>query len=261
MAKPKFRFILSFDFDGTLVHPEGEFRFHPGLGDMLRVLRGQGAAWLINTGRSLEQTLQGLGQYGIFQEPDFIIAQECEIYKPGFFSRWTDYGSWNRQARRAHEHFLRDHKQFLGDVKRHVETSTKGQFMDGELGQVGIVAHSDEELDQVCAIIDQHRTQAPGIGYQRNGVYLRFSDSRFSKGSALGELARLLELNPSQCFAAGDNHNDLSMLDTRVAHMIACPGNALEPVKAHVKNQGGFIAQGTASYGMIEALQHFFAAR
>ena len=261
MAKPKFRFILSFDFDGTLVHPEGEFRFHPALGDMLRVLRNQGAAWLINTGRSLQQTLTGLGQYGIFQEPDFIIAQECEIYKPGFFSKWTDYGSWNRQARRAHEHFVRDHKQFLADVKRHVETETKGQFMEGELGQVGIVAHSDEELDQVCTIIDQHRNLAPTIGYQRNGVYLRFSDSKFSKGSALEELARLLELNASHCFAAGDNHNDLSMLDTRVARMIACPGNALPPVKAHVQKQGGFVAEGIASCGMIEALQHYFAPK
>ena len=261
MAKPKYRFILSFDFDGTLVHPEGEFRFHPGLGDMLRVLRGQGAAWVINTGRSLGQTLAGLGQYGIFQEPDFIIAQECEVYKPGFFSRWTDYGSWNRNARRAHEHFLRDHKQFLADIKRHVETETKGEFMEGDLGQVGIVAHSDEELDRVCAIVDRHRERVPDVGYQRNGIYLRFSHSGYSKGTALGELARLLELTPNECFAAGDNHNDLSMLDTRVARMIACPGNALDPIKMHVQRQGGFVAQGIASSGMIEALRHYFAAR
>ncbi|MFZ4596925.1 MAG: hypothetical protein ACOYOF_21935 [Verrucomicrobiaceae bacterium] len=48
------------------------------------------------------------------------------------------------------------------------------------------------------------------------------------------------------------------MLDLSVARMIACPGNALPPVKAHVREQGGFIAQGIASTGMMEALQHFF---
>lgn len=261
MARPKYSFILSFDFDGTLVHPEGEMRFHPGLGDMIRMLRGQGAAWVINTGRSLGQTLAGLAQYGIYQEPDFVIAQECEVYRPGFFSRWTDYGSWNRNAKKAHGSFLREHRVFLANIKEHVHAHTKGSFMEDELGQVGIVAHNDEELDQICVIIDRHRQQVPALGYQRNGVYLRFAHSDYSKGTALGELARLLGLTANECFAAGDNHNDLSMLDRRVARMIACPGNALAPIKAHVHGQGGFVAQGIASYGMIEALQHYFAAR
>lgn len=261
MAKSRFRFILCFDFDGTLVHPEGEFRFHPALGDMIRGLRQQGAAWVINTGRSLGQTLQGLAQYGIFQDPDFIIAQECEVYKPGFFSSWTDFGPWNRHARKAHERFLRENRSFLADIKKHVEQQTRGEYMEGDLGQVGIVAHSEEELDQVCAVIEEHRRSAPEVGYHRNGIYLRFSHAAYSKGTALGELCRLLELTSNDCFAAGDNHNDLSMLDSRFARMIACPGNALEPIKHHVRNQGGFVANGVASNGMIEALRHFFAAK
>lgn len=261
MATPKYRFILCFDFDGTLVHPEGEFKFHPAMGDALRLLRQQGAAWVINTGRSLGQTLQGLGQYGIFQEPDFIIAQECEIYKPGFFSRWKDYGSWNNQARKAHDRFRRDHKAFLDHVKAVVETQTDGEFMEGDGGELGIVASSDEELDRVCALIEQHRQQAPDVGYQRNGIYLRFAHAKYSKGSALAELTRLLSLTANDCFAAGDNHNDVSMLDTRVARMIACPGNALPPIKHHVTRQGGFVANGVASTGMIEALRHFFGGQ
>ncbi len=257
----KHRFILCFDFDGTLVHPEGEFRFHPALGEMLRGLRGQGAAWVINTGRSLDQTLVGLAQNNVFQEPDFIIAQEGEIYRPGFFSRWTDFGPWNGAARRAHERFMRAHRPFLREIKRHVEEETKGQFMEGDAGQVGIVAHSEEELDQICAVIARHQQQAPEVGYHRNGVYLRFSHATISKGTALTELARLLNLTANECFAAGDNHNDVTMLDTRVARMIACPGNSLEPIKLHVRGQGGFVANGTASMGMMEALQHYFGGR
>ncbi len=79
MAARKPTFILCFDFDGTLIHPDSDPVFHPTLGQMIQQLRGQGAAWVINTGRSLAQTLQGLAQHGIYMEPDFIIAQECDI--------------------------------------------------------------------------------------------------------------------------------------------------------------------------------------
>ena len=106
-------FLLSFDFDGTLVHPESDPIFHPALGDMIRGLRQQGAAWVINTGRSLSQTLLGLAQYGVFMEPDYLIARECDIYRPGTFRRWTDYGPWNRQARQAHDRFVKDHSSFF----------------------------------------------------------------------------------------------------------------------------------------------------
>jgi len=261
MADPKFRFILCFDFDGTLVHPEGaDLRFHPTLGEMIRGLRAQGAAWVINTGRTLEQTLQGLGQYGILMEPDFIIAQECDIHRPGFFSRWTDFGPWNKQARKAHARFMKDHAAFFTLLKKLITAETKAEFLEGDFGQVGIVASTDEEMDELCAFIEEQRLQLPDLGYQRNGIYLRFSHADYSKGTALGELARLLKLTPELTFAAGDNFNDLSMLDTRFARMIACPGNALPPIKAHVQRQGGYLANGEASLGMMEALTHFFTA-
>ncbi|WP_395738468.1 HAD family hydrolase [Prosthecobacter sp.] len=258
MAAPKHRFILCFDFDGTLVHPESEPIYHPGFGQMIQLLRSQGAAWVINTGRSLSQTLQGLAQYGIFYEPDFIIAQESDIYKPGFFSRWTDYGSWNRQARRAQERFAKDHQQSLLAIRHMVETQTNASFITGSAGEMGIVGSNDLELDGICAYIDTHARQYPEIGYHRNGIYLRFSHSGYSKGTALSELARLLGLDSSACFAAGDNFNDLSMLDPRHARMIACPSNSVEPVKQIVRSYGGYIASRPASEGMMEALTHFF---
>lgn len=258
MAAVKHRFILSFDFDGTLVHPQSDPVFHPGLGQMIQLLRSQGAAWVINTGRSLGQTMDGLAQHGIFMDPDFIIAQECEIYKPGFFSAWKDSGKWNREAKRAHERFVKDHRTALDAIKQFVSTTTQADWIEDGDGGIGIVGKQDAEMEKVCQFIDQQAQQAPDIGYQRNGIYLRFSHSGYSKGTALSELARQLGLNAAACFAAGDNYNDLSMLDTRHAHMIACPGNALEPVKDIVRSRGGFVATRYASEGMMEALTHFF---
>lgn len=261
MAKPPPSLLLCFDFDGTLVSHETEPPFHPALGDLLRDFRSRGAVWVVNTGRSLQQTLVGLAQHHIFMLPDYIIAQECEIYRPGFFKSWTDFGSWNRKARHAHERFLEVHQQFLGAVKTHVETQTKAEFLHGDLGQVGIVAEDDAELDGICTVIEAWHEKQPDIGYHRNGRYLRFSHADYSKGTALRELGRLLGVPRERIFAGGDNYNDLTMLDARIAGSVACPVNALEPVKEQVLAHGGHVASRPASEGMLEALQHFYLKR
>lgn len=258
MSRPPPSLLLCFDFDGTLVNHEGEPPFHPALADMLRDFRRRGAAWVVNTGRGLGQTLEGLASHNIFMLPDFIIAQECEIYRPGFFRPWKAFGSWNRKARAAHSHFVERHRTFLADMQQHVTRNTTAEFLMGDFGQVGIVAKDEAELDGICAVIDRQHTVHADIGYHRNGRYLRFSHADYSKGTALRELSRLLGLPPERVFAAGDNFNDLTMLDQRVAAHIACPGNALEPVKAHVKAARGFVSEKPASEGMIEALEHFF---
>ena len=258
MAKPPPSLLLCFDFDGTLVHHEGELAFHPGMGDMLRELRRRGAAWVVNTGRSLQQTLEGVSQHNLFMLPDYIIAQECEVYRPGFFRAWTDYGSWNRKARAAHEQFMSNHAAFIRDMREHVAGNTKAEFLLGNFGEVGIVAVDEPELDEICKVIEQRRARQPDIGYHRNGRYLRFSHADFSKGTALRELGRLLNVPRDRIFAAGDNYNDLPMLDVGIATNIACPSNALEPIKEHVRERGGFVATKPASEGMMEALQHFF---
>ncbi len=261
MAKLPPTLLLCFDFDGTLVHHESELQYHPDMTDLLREFRERGAAFVVNTGRSLTQTLEGLAQHGIFVTPDYIIAQECELYRHGFWRAWTDFGNWNRRARAAHDHFVDKHAGFLRFMREHVESSTHAEFLMGDFGQVGIIAIDEPELDAICEIIEQRRTADPDIGYHRNGRYLRFSHADFSKGTTLRELGRLINVPPARIFAAGDNHNDLSMLDVSIAANIACPSNALEPVKFHVRERGGFVASRPASEGMMDALHHFFPER
>lgn len=259
MAKPAPQLLLCFDFDGTLINHESDPHFHPRLGEILKNFQSRGIAWVINTGRSLSQTLEGLAQHNIFLNPDFIIARECEIYQPGFFSPWKDMGDWNRRAHEVHDQFVTKHSKFLNAMRDFVTSETKAEFLLGDLGNVGIVAQNDEELDGICKIIAERSEDDHEISYHRNGRYLRFSHKGYSKGTALQELARQLNLDRDQVFAAGDNYNDLSMLESSVAKYIACPVNALAPIKDHVSSVGGFVASKPASEGMIEALKFFFS--
>jgi hydroxymethylpyrimidine pyrophosphatase-like HAD family hydrolase len=97
----------------------------------------------------------------------------------------------------------------------------------------------------------------PHFHYHRNTVYVRFCHAGYSKGSALGELQRLLGIPPGQTFAAGDHLNDIPMLDGKYARMTACPGNSVDDVKSVVRSAGGFVATGKCSSGVVEALKHF----
>ena len=110
----------------------------------------------------------------------------------------------------------------------------------------------------ICEWIDQAAPAWPDLGYQRNSIWLRFTHQAYHKGSALQEVRRLLNLGPEFTFAAGDNFNDLSMLQHSVAHGIASPANAIPEVAAHVASLGGYLSSEDSTLGMVDALHHYF---
>jgi hydroxymethylpyrimidine pyrophosphatase-like HAD family hydrolase len=105
--------------------------------------------------------------------------------------------------------------------------------------------------------IEEARDPESKFHYQRNTIYLRFCHADYHKGAALAELARLIDIPRENIFAAGDHHNDVSMLNGEVAAMPACPANAIEEVKAAVRNAGGYVAQREHGAGVHEALRYF----
>src|SRR5205823_14168892 len=124
-------------------------------------------------------------------------------------------------------------------------------------GLAGLIAASEEEMDRVTEFIEGARAKEPKFNYQRNTIYLRFCHADYHKGAALAELARLIDIPRESIFAAGDHHNDISMLDGEVAGVPACPANAIEEVKAAVRSAGGYVAQREHGAGVREALRHF----
>jgi hydroxymethylpyrimidine pyrophosphatase-like HAD family hydrolase len=112
-------------------------------------------------------------------------------------------------------------------------------------------------MDRITDFIRQARAGHPKLDYQRNGIYLRFCHADYHKGATLAELARLLDIARENIFAAGDHHNDVSMLDGTFAAMPSCPANAIPEVQSAVSNAGGYVAQKDHGAGVHEALLHF----
>jgi len=252
------QYALSFDFDGTL-HAPG-YPLHLTLFDHLEGLRRKGdAVWGINTGRSLMQTLEGIGETRFPFLPDFIVAREREIYVPGKFGRWQPLENWNKRCEKDHGKLFRKGKKLLKQFRAYVETQSEAEWIEVKGDPAGIIAQSESEMGLLVEEINRHIDQIPSLSYQRNTVYLRFGHESYHKGSAFAELCRLWDIPVERRFAIGDGHNDFGMLDTSLVGMIATLQNAHDDIKQHVEKQGGYRTKEFVSKGTIEALEHYFA--
>jgi hypothetical protein len=72
-----------------------------------------------------------------------------------------------------------------------------------------------------------------------------------------------LHVTAAETFAAGDHLNDLPMLSRQYAHWLAAPANAIDIVKATVRQQGGHVSELMCGHGVAEGLHYhgnrFFA--
>jgi HAD superfamily hydrolase (TIGR01484 family) len=251
--------LLCFDFDGTLVDSPSDPYDIARLEEFITHMQRRGAAWGINTGRSLYHTLEGLKEHGFRLVPDFIVARECEIYHPNEFKRWVDLGDWNRRCAADHKRFYKAHAKFFKRLAKHLETEVRGaKFISDDSEPAGVYANDHAIMGRVCAWIDAQKAEWPELGWQRNDVWLRFSHEGYSKGTALLEIRRVTGVGAEFTFAAGDNFNDLPMLQPHIALGIACPSNALPEIREHVVSVGGYVASEAATAGICEAIQHYF---
>jgi HAD superfamily hydrolase (TIGR01484 family) len=250
--------LLSTDFDGTLVAHDSDPVLHPGCMQLIADLQKNGARWAINTGRSVELLESGLLDFDFPVHPDFILTSERDVFRRGDNGQqWEAFGDWNERCARAHEELFTSAQSILAEVLKFVNDKTQARVIYLGNEPEGLIAQSDEEMDRITAFIESIRRRQPQLGYQRNTVYLRFCHSAYHKGAALAELARLLDVSRERIFAAGDHHNDLSMLDGRVAAMPACPANAIDAVKEAVRSAGGYVAENGFGAGVYESLIHF----
>src|SRR5204863_3591557 len=221
--------LLSLDFDGTMVSRVSEPVLDRDCLELIRELQKAGAIWAINTGRSVDLLESGLADFEFPIRPDFILTTEREVFRPGSNGeKWEPFGNWNERCARDHAELFSSAQSILAEVVDFVTQKTKAQLIYHSQGLEGLRAESDEEMDRIVEFIEEAGAKEPKFNYQRNTIYLRFCHADYHKGAALAELARLIDVPRENIFAAGDHHNDISMLNGQVAAMAACPANAIE---------------------------------
>lgn len=253
------RWVLSFDFDGTLHDPAGDPPVPAAFFEKLRELRRDHAAvWGINTGRSLPHMLEGFLESRFPFLPDWVVTREREIWLPNHFGRWVPHAEWNKRCERDIHGLFKHARKLLARLRAEIAEHTGAQWVEVEGDPAGVIARTSEEMDWIVAHIRPIAAAEPLLAWQRNSIYLRFSHRDYHKGSALGEVASLFGLTAGNCFAIGDSHNDFEMLDPAFAARTACPANSVPEVLAHVRETGGYVTSRVHGAGAVEALENYF---
>lgn len=248
--------LISTDFDGTLF---AEFENPPipaELQELIGTLQKGGARWVINTGRDMSSLMEALARAGTEIEPDFLVLVEREIHFH-HESQYTAWHEWNSACERDHAAaFLR----VSADLPRLVcwiESRFHARIYEDAYSPLCIIAGNNNDMDQIHAYLNDYCRTLGNLTVVRNDVYARFSHVGYNKGTALTELTRSLGIHPRAVFAAGDHLNDLPMLQTQHAGLLAAPSNAVPPVKSAVLRQGGFVSAFSHGNGVADALRHY----
>jgi hydroxymethylpyrimidine pyrophosphatase-like HAD family hydrolase len=248
--------LVCTDFDRTI---HDGFSSPPIPRDFLELMlsaQKRGVCWMINTGRVLSSVLEALEEAKLPIQPDFIVSVERFVHARRDHG-YEDHAAWNSICESDHQLLFEDAKELLSKIRREIESEFSMQLYEDPWSPLCITAFSSSDADQIHSRILAHCENLPSLSVVRNDVYFRFAHSRYTKGTALGEVARFLKLDRTEIFAAGDHFNDIPMLDGTHAAWVAAPANAILEVKKVVSQAKGYLAHQPFGLGTCEALQFF----
>jgi hypothetical protein len=250
--------LISTDYDGTLINSYAEGEIHPDFFTRLQIFRNKGpVTWVINTGRTWENLQNDLIERNVPVWPDWVVLVEREICIVDG-RRIVSWLEWNHRCELLHTQLFASVRPVWKKIEDFIKSETEAELIVDIGSPLGIIARSEEEADYISTYIVPLLEPWPNLVAVRNSVYFRFSHAFYHKGSCLKAIQQELNISPRETFAVGDHLNDLPMLDRAYAAHIACPANAVELVKAKVRQEGGYVALKDEAAGVIEAWDTFF---
>jgi len=250
--------LLSTDFDGTLF---AEFEDPPipeELQALIGRLQGQGAKWVINTGREMSSLMEALARARVNIEPDYLILVEREIHMRRN-SLYVGLDPWNSACTQTHARLFKRVRADLPRLIEWINARYHAHIYEDAYSPLCLVASDNEQMDVIHRYLEDYCRTVPHLSVVRKDVYARFSHETYNKGTALGELNRQLGLKATEVLAVGDHLNDLPMLDRRFAQLLAAPANAVPPVRERVRRQDGYVCRRPHGRGVSEAINFYLA--
>jgi hydroxymethylpyrimidine pyrophosphatase-like HAD family hydrolase len=253
--------LLVTDLDGTILGGKPEFKLYNEFRDLIEQRRARGRfSWAICTGRGLRnfrEVFLPLRSFGI--APDFVIAKHAYIYERqtwGYLSHFM----WNLSIMRLKAYHRLRVNLAIPRIRRLVGERIpfcRITYMDRE--RICFRFEDDETADFGTKILQDavQKYEYLKVFHYRNEVDVHMVP--FTKGLSMKELGSKLMIPSSHIMVIGNGHNDMSMMDPKLAKHCGCPVNADPEVIDVVHQLGGHIADRPSLGGVIDVLRAFTA--
>ena len=245
--------LICTDFDGTLHSDFTELPVPYALQTKLAQLQAQGATWVINTGRTLDDLRLGIDHAKLTVHPDYVVVVERNLPMRGSQLRTID--RLERCCTRTQSALFASIADRLPELFDWVNLHFSANVFKDEWSPFCLIARNNRDADAIQEYVDAFFAGDSQLTFVRNDIYGRLSHTDFTKGTALAELARQLDIPRGGIFVAGDHWNDLSMLQPELAEWLVSPSNSVSEVLTHMERIDGFIAPSECGEGVLEGLE------
>lgn len=253
MSEGKLR-LISTDFDGTIHEDFADAPIPEALEERLASMQAAGVTWVINTGREMASLMETLGRSKVRVRPDYLILVEREIFRNDR-GHYVPVEPWNTRCNEDHARLFADMAMDLPDLLEGLQARHDATFYNDPWSPLCAIARSYGQMDAIERELEEFAKGFGEVSVVRNDVYVRFSHTGYSKGTALAELQRLLGITPGETMAAGDHLNDLPMLKAKHARHLVAPSNAMPVVKQQVLAEGGWVMEERCGHAVAAALE------
>lgn len=256
MAAGDIRLIVT-DLDGTLLGHVNDVRMLAVFRERLEALRAErGTRWTVCTGRSLRSFRQIFGPIQMLNLwPDYVVVHHAFIYSVEPDKRLRPHRIWNWRVRWRLWTDQLNVRRSIRDWEKLISVGRRGvQTLKRDRRRLWLKFETQDMALWAAGFLED---KARVFRHLKVFRYQREVDVRavpFTKGLAVAELARHVDVMPDHILAIGDGYNDISMLDPSVAAMRGCPANAAPEILEHVHSVGGHIARAPSLEGVVEIL-------
>lgn len=246
--------LISLDFDGTLWQGDSVPPIPGAFFELMRLWRGVGVRWGINTGRTMAYLMEDLNAHAPFL-PDFICTCERYVYLAESDGSFRGLPGHNSAAVRAASELQESMCRHLhAELEKIAHTHPYLEWEIAPTDPLSVEAADGKDMDRLAALLQPLLKLHPEVAMQRAGRYMRLSDARFHKGSALAHVAEEWLVENNRILIIGDGHNDIDAFARFPGAFCAAPADAHPEVRKWLQDNGGYVSP---QPGVMQTLHHW----